>query len=77
VQIWDDNGSRAFLDKQGFRTREEGDLGPVYGFQWRHFGSVQSFVMAFDILSLITRKHAHMPTHAQHDFDGRVCCVLL
>ena len=39
VKIWDGNGSREFLDKNGFTEREEGDLGPVYGFQWRHFGA--------------------------------------
>lgn len=39
VKIWDANGSREFLDKQGLTGREEGDLGPVYGFQWRHFGA--------------------------------------
>lgn len=39
VTIWDANGSRAFLDKLGFTNRKEGDLGPVYGFQWRHFGA--------------------------------------
>uniref|UniRef100_A0A8D0DSV0 Thymidylate synthase n=1 Tax=Salvator merianae TaxID=96440 RepID=A0A8D0DSV0_SALMN len=39
VKIWDANGSREFLDKQGFSSREEGDLGPIYGFQWRHFGA--------------------------------------
>jgi len=39
VKIWDANGSRDFLDKQGLTNREEGDLGPVYGFQWRHFGA--------------------------------------
>jgi dihydrofolate reductase/thymidylate synthase len=39
VTIWDANGSRAALDKLGFRHREEGDLGPVYGHQWRFFGS--------------------------------------
>lgn len=39
IKIWDANGSREFLDKQGLHDREEGDLGPVYGFQWRHFGA--------------------------------------
>lgn len=29
VHIWDDNGSREFLDKLGFKEREVGDLGPV------------------------------------------------
>ncbi|XP_077862177.1 thymidylate synthase-like [Saccoglossus kowalevskii] len=39
VHIWDANGSREFLDSRGLQEREEGDLGPVYGFQWRHFGA--------------------------------------
>lgn len=39
VKIWEGNGSREFLDKMGLTHRREGDLGPVYGFQWRHFGA--------------------------------------
>uniref|UniRef100_A0AAF5RY41 Thymidylate synthase n=1 Tax=Wuchereria bancrofti TaxID=6293 RepID=A0AAF5RY41_WUCBA len=35
VKIWDANGSRQFLDQCGFNGRSEGDLGPIYGFQYR------------------------------------------
>ncbi len=39
IKIWDGNASREFLDGIGLTQREEWDLGPVYGFQWRHFGA--------------------------------------
>lgn len=39
IHIWDGNGSRSFLDSRGLQHREEMDLGPVYGFQWRHYGA--------------------------------------
>ena len=38
VHIWDGNASREFLDSRGLTDRAEGDLGPIYGFQWRNFG---------------------------------------
>ncbi|MAV57175.1 MAG: thymidylate synthase [Candidatus Pelagibacter sp.] len=39
VKIWDGNASREFLDSRGLNHLEEGDLGPVYGYQWRHFNA--------------------------------------
>ena len=39
VHIWDDNGSKDFLNSRGLVNLEEDDLGPVYGHQWRHFNA--------------------------------------
>jgi len=39
VHIWDKNASREFLDSRGLKNNPVGDLGPVYGFQWRNFGA--------------------------------------
>lgn len=39
VNIWKDNASREFMNLLGFKDREENDLGPIYGHQWRHFNA--------------------------------------
>ncbi|KAL2642408.1 hypothetical protein R1flu_009995 [Riccia fluitans] len=39
VHIWDGNSTKKYLNSIGLTEREEGDLGPIYGFQWRHFGA--------------------------------------
>ncbi len=38
VHIWDGNSSREYLDSVGLRSYSEGELGPIYGWQWRSFG---------------------------------------
>ena len=40
VSIWNGNSTREFLDSRGLYDRAVGDLGPVYGFQWRHFNAI-------------------------------------
>jgi dihydrofolate reductase/thymidylate synthase len=40
INIWKGNTSREFLDSNGFKNRKEGEMGPMYGFQWRKFNSV-------------------------------------
>lgn len=40
VNIWKGNTSREFLDKKGLTQYAEGNMGPMYGYQWRHFGAV-------------------------------------
>mgnify|MGYP003385910270 FL=1 len=39
IRIWDGNTSREFLDSRGLNKYEVGDMGPMYGFNFRHFGA--------------------------------------
>ncbi|XP_047168684.1 bifunctional dihydrofolate reductase-thymidylate synthase isoform X2 [Vigna umbellata] len=67
IHIWDGNASREYLDGVGLTEREEGDLGPVYGFQWRHFGARYTDMHAdysgqgFDQLLDVINKIKHNP----------------
>lgn len=45
IHIWDGNSSRSYLDSLGFYNRQEGDIGPGYGFQWRHSGATYKTCM--------------------------------
>lgn len=39
VNIWKDNTSRIFLDNIGLNHYQEGDMGPMYGYQLRSFNA--------------------------------------
>lgn len=38
TKIWNGNTSRQFLDDRGLTHYDQGDMGPMYGYNWRHFG---------------------------------------
>jgi len=38
INIWNGNSSREYLDSIGLNYYSEGELGPIYGWQWRKFG---------------------------------------
>lgn len=39
VNIWNGNTNREFLDSLGMTDRREGVMGPMYGYQWRHYNA--------------------------------------
>ena len=39
VFLWDANTSQEFLTSAGKQHLKEHDMGPMYGFQWRHYGT--------------------------------------
>ena len=39
VNIWKGNTTKDFINKCGLKY-EEGDMGPMYGWNWRHYGAV-------------------------------------
>lgn len=39
VMIWKGNSTREFLDNRGLNHYVEGDIGEMYGFNWRYYGA--------------------------------------
>lgn len=39
VKIWQGNSTREFLDSRGLVDYPEGELGPIYGYQWRNWNA--------------------------------------
>ena len=39
VHIWDGNTTHEFMRSRDLSHYEDGDLGPLYGFQWKHFNA--------------------------------------
>jgi len=66
IHIWDGNSTREYLDSIGLKDRAEFDGGPIYGFNFRHYGakyvdchtdySSQGYDQVKDCLRLIKEK---------------------
>jgi thymidylate synthase len=40
IKIWNANTTREFLDSRGLTDYDVGVMGPMYGYNWRHFGAL-------------------------------------
>jgi len=68
VKIWNGNTTREFLDSRGLQHYEVGDIGPTYGFGFRHYGATYHGMNAdyngkgFDQIAYILDELRHNPT---------------
>lgn len=72
IHIWDANSTKEFLKTRGLDHREETDLGPIYGWQWRHFGGEYTTIhenydgIGVDQLSKLVYNIKHDPFDRRH-----------
>lgn len=50
VHIWDGNSTRDFLDKHKHYDKQPGELGPIYGYQWRKTNNIDQLQNAIDLI---------------------------
>lgn len=69
VKIWNGNTTREFLDSRGLHHYEVGDIGPTYGFGFRHFGAEYEGMNAdytgkgFDQIAYVLNELRNNPTN--------------
>lgn len=68
VNIWKGNTSRDFLDSKGFKDYQEGEMGPMYGYQWRSFNRlyVKDSQRGLDQLQKLVREIRSDPFSRRH-----------
>lgn len=69
VHIWDANGSREFLDSRGLTNYEVDELGPIYGWQWRHFNKPFICKKESESIEYCTKYNFHNPDKKYLDLD--------
>ena len=66
VKIWEPNSSREFLDSRNLNHYEVGDIGPTYGFAFRHFGEnyqgMNKTYKGFDQIKYLINEIKNNPT---------------
>jgi len=59
INIWKGNSTREYLDSMGLFEYPEGELGPIYGYQWRSFnGKTDQLRYLLEELSLNNSRRA-------------------
>ena len=57
VHIWDGNASKEFMESRGLGHYPDGNLGPIYGYQWRHFNAPYDITTSYpDFFDKETKK---------------------
>ena len=55
VHIWDGNSTKEFMQSRNLEHYEDGLLGPIYGYQWRHFNSPYDYTTGKPLHDLSTQ----------------------